>query len=73
MTSLEKDLLNVLWKHKLINESFHRDLLLIERYTELVALKDVNNKAKYSCKKVRSIIADEFYISDKTIHEIIYK
>lgn len=66
MSEIEKDLIEVLIKHDVIDEDSLRDYRIRKRYK---FLRDIERKKG---KEAREILANEFNLSEKTIEYIIY-
>lgn len=72
LTEFEKDLIDVLLKHNVIDKRSIRNFLIKQKYIQLSSLKDESRKNQYSKRVVRHIVADEFFISEWTVQKIIY-
>jgi 3-methyladenine DNA glycosylase AlkC len=65
MSEFVKDIIEVLVKHKMVNEHALRDFRVKQRYREL-------RKNGVSGKEARAMLAREERISEKTIQYILY-
>lgn len=72
LTDVEKDLIDIMLKHNVIDEISIRNFQIKQRYLQLLSLKDGSGKNQYSKNEIRHIIAEEYSISDRTVQRIIY-
>jgi len=65
MSELENEIIQVLIKHKIINEESLRDFRIKQKYTKL-------RSEGLTGKEARILLAEEYFVSEKTIQHILY-